>query len=175
MSDASISIVPKKLEGRPTKFKAEYHNIAEEAAKLGATDKHLAAMFDVSERTLNTWKQQHPKFLQSIAKAKQDADANVEKALYQRAIGYEHEDTHFATCDGRIISESYVKHYAPDVTAIQFWLKNRRPDLWRDVQRIELQANVTVSVETMSVEDLRADMIRRGEMSPEGKLLTQRN
>jgi hypothetical protein len=28
----------------------------------------------------------------------------------------------------------YVEHVAPDTTAAIFWLKNRRPDLWRDKQ-----------------------------------------
>jgi hypothetical protein len=25
-----------------------------------------------------------------------------------------------------------MRHYPPDTTACIFWLKNRRPDLWRD-------------------------------------------
>ena len=29
---------------------------------------------------------------------------------------------------------AYIERYAPDTTACIFWLKNRRPDLWRDVQ-----------------------------------------
>ena len=31
----------------------------------------------------------------------------------------------------------YTEHYAPDPTSCVFWLKNRRPDQWRDAQRID--------------------------------------
>lgn len=38
---------------------------------------------------------------------------------------------------------------APDTTAAIFWLKNRRPDLWRDKQHTELSgetvSNLTVT------------------------------
>ena len=41
------------------------------------------------------------------------------------------------TRDGKIIEHKYIEHYPPDTTAALFWLKNRRPDRWRDVQRID--------------------------------------
>jgi hypothetical protein len=31
----------------------------------------------------------------------------------------------------------YVEHVPPEVTAGIFWLKNRRPDLWRDTHQLE--------------------------------------
>ena len=31
----------------------------------------------------------------------------------------------------------YTEHYPPDPTSMCFWLKNRRPDRWRDVQNID--------------------------------------
>ena len=31
----------------------------------------------------------------------------------------------------------YVEHVPPDVTACIFWLKNRDPEHWRDVQNVD--------------------------------------
>lgn len=55
----------------------------------------------------------------------------------------------------------------PNATAIIFWLKNRRPDLWREKQFQEIQAQVNADVEAthkfdkMSDDDIRK--LLRGE------------
>jgi len=41
------------------------------------------------------------------------------------------------TKEGEIKYAPYVEHVPPDVHAAEFWLKNRRPDRWRDVQQLE--------------------------------------
>ena len=43
----------------------------------------------------------------------------------------------FHTKDGKITKVPYTEHVPPDVTACIYWLKNRRPDRWRDVQRVD--------------------------------------
>ena len=45
----------------------------------------------------------------------------------------------FHTKDGKIIKVPYTQHVPPDVTAHIYWLKNRRPDRWRDVHNIEAE------------------------------------
>jgi hypothetical protein len=47
-------------------------------------------------------------------------------------MGYSHPDVHVSNYQGEITVTPLVKHYAPDPVACIFWLKNRRPDLWRD-------------------------------------------
>lgn len=106
--------------------------------RLGATDKDMAGFFGVSEQTFHTWKKAHPDFLDALKEGKQRADAEVADRLFKRATGYSHIDTKFATFEGKITdSKEYVKHYAPDTIACIFWLKNRRPDLWRDKVGLE--------------------------------------
>jgi len=117
---------------RPTRYKAEFAEQARKLCRLGATDKELADFFEISERTLNTWKKNHPKFLQSLKEGKSLADAEVAEKLFQRATGYEHEAVKIMQHEGVPVIESYTAHYPPDSTAMIFWLKNRRPDLWRD-------------------------------------------
>ena len=52
--------------------------------------------------------------------------------LFHRATGYEHPEDDIKSVNGEIVITPTVKHYPPDTTAAIFWLKNRRPDLWRD-------------------------------------------
>ena len=117
---------------RPSRYKAEFAGQAAKLCRLGATDKELAEFFGVTEKTINNWKGAHPEFLQSLKAGKQMADAEVAEKLFQRAIGYSHPDTHISNYQGLITVTPITKHYPPDPTSMIFWLKNRRPDLWRD-------------------------------------------
>lgn len=127
----------KNKGGAPTKYKDEYCDQAYKYCLLGATDKQLAEFFDIAESTLNNWKVAHPKFVESIKKGKQLADAEVASSLYHRAMGYEHPEVKVFNNQGEIITYDCVKHYAPDPTAAIFWLKNRQPKNWRDKQEIQ--------------------------------------
>jgi hypothetical protein len=118
--------------GRPTKYRATYATQAKKLCKLGATDRELADFFQVDVVTLNAWKTRYPRFLKSLKLGKESADARVEQSLYHRAMGYSHPDVHVSNYQGEITVTPLVKHYAPDPVACIFWLKNRRPDLWRD-------------------------------------------
>lgn len=132
---------------RPTKYKPEYAEQASKLCLLGATDKELADFFDVSEQTINAWKDKHPEFLESIKEAKSNLDRQVERRLFERATGYSHLDTKFATHEGSITDErEYIKHYPPDTTAAIFWLKNRQPESWRDKQEIESSGELKIEI-----------------------------
>ncbi len=85
--------------------------------KLGLTDKEIAKFFEVSEQTLNAWKQQHPEFLESLKGGKTLADAEVASKLFHRATGYEHPDTDIRVVNGVIVETPLIKHYPPDTTA----------------------------------------------------------
>ncbi|BCI64884.1 helix-turn-helix domain-containing protein [Coprobacter secundus] len=124
-----------KKRGRKSNFKDEYSEQAFKLCLLGATDKEIADFFNVSEQTINSWKKKEPKFLESIKKGKNQADANVAEKLYKRALGYDCKATKFAVYEGAITdSKEYTEHYPPDTSAAIFWLKNRQPSKWRDKQ-----------------------------------------
>jgi hypothetical protein len=102
------------------------------AGELGLTDKEIAQFFSISERTLNEYKKKYPEFLQSLKRGKEISDTKVARALFLRATGYSHPEVNITNYKGKIIKTAIIKHYAPDVTAQIFWLKNRLPAQWRD-------------------------------------------
>jgi len=105
---------------------------------LGATEEEIAAAFGVSRRSITNWKGRYPQFKQALIEGKMLADAQVGQRLFERATGYEHpEDKIFYDSKtGETVVAPTTKHYPPDTVAAIFWLKNRRPDLWRDKQDI---------------------------------------
>lgn len=124
--------------GRPSKYRPEYAEQAHKLCLLGATDAELADFFDVSEKTINTWKSAQPEFLQSITRGKMMADAEVAEKLYERACGYSHQAVKMFHAGGQVISEDYTEHYPPDTQAASLWLRNRQPSKWRDKQEREV-------------------------------------
>lgn len=140
--------------GRPTKFKPEYCELAYNYCLLGATDAKLAQFFDVSEQTINTWKSEHPQFLESLKKGKEQADAIVAQSLFKRATGYEHDAVKIFNDQGAPMVVDYVERFPPDTTAAIFWLKNRQPAMWRDKQELDVsnKHDIKVSVD-MSPQD----------------------
>jgi len=90
--------------------------------------------------------------MQVLKRGKDKADTNVIESLYRRAIGYSHPEDKIFNNNGKALIVPTTKHYAPDTTAAIFWLKNRRPEEWRDRQEItgkdgaSLISAVTVNV-----------------------------
>jgi hypothetical protein len=63
----------------------------------------------------------------------------VERSLYQRANGYNFEAVKIFMPAGskQPVVVHYIEHCPPDPTSAMFWLKNRVPDNWRDVQNVD--------------------------------------
>jgi hypothetical protein len=93
--------------GRPTEYKSEFCQTAAELCLAGATDQELADSIGVDVSTIYRWKTKHPEFRNAIKDPKKLADHRVERTLYAKAL-------------------------AGDVTSMIFWLKNRKPDEWRE-------------------------------------------
>lgn len=101
-------------------------------AREGLTDEQIAHNMGVHVATLYEWKKRFPELDEVLKKGKEVVDLQVENALLKRALGYAYEEVmEEAGPDGgkRRVTR---KQMSPDVTAQIFWLKNRRPDRWRD-------------------------------------------
>lgn len=130
---------PPKPNGRPTDFREEYIEQAEKLCRLGATDIELADFFKVDVRSIYRWCHRYDRFCQALRAGKEACDDRVERALYNRAVGYSHDAVKiFMPANAAApVYAPYVEHVAPDVGAATMWLKNRRGDAWRDKQQLE--------------------------------------
>lgn len=122
---------PAKM-GRPTEFKPEYCEQAAKLCALGATDYELANFFGVNTLTIYRWKNTREDFCKAVQVGKELADERVERALFSRAVGYTYESEKVFQFQGEVVRAPIVEHVPPDPGAAFNWLKNRRPEVWRD-------------------------------------------
>jgi len=124
--------------GRPTKY--DPTTMPDKAYKLcilGLTNIQLAAALDVSVSSIDKWLVEHEEFSSAVKKGREEADYDVVRSLYQRAMGYSHPEDKILVVNKQVEVISTTKHYPPDTLACIFWLKNRRKEQWRDVSKIE--------------------------------------
>lgn len=103
-------------------------------ARDGLVDEQIAQNIGIAASTLYEWKNQYPEISEALKKGKEVVDRQVENALLKRALGYEYDEI---TTEYGKETKRVTKQVVPDVTAQIFWLKNRKPDQWRDKRDIE--------------------------------------
>ena len=102
-------------------------------ARDGLTDEQLAHNLSITTSTLYAWKNRFPEISEALKKGKEVVDIEVENALLKRAKGFAYlEEKQEIDAAGRRTVTKTVKQVAPDVGAAVFWLKNRKPSIWRD-------------------------------------------
>lgn len=114
-------------------------------ARDGLTDEQIAGNIGVAERTFAEWKVRFPAITTALKKGKAPADTVVENALYKSATGYyvtikkpiKIRTKRMLAGKGTIEEEKieFVEdqmYIPPNPTAQIFWLKNRKPNVWRD-------------------------------------------
>lgn len=114
-------------------------------ARRGLTDEQIATKCGVTATTLYEWKKRYPEISEALKKGKEIVDIEVENALLKRALGYEYTETMIEESEDGVKRRKTVKQIPPDVTAQIFWLKNRRPDLWRERKEVKMDADVTTN------------------------------
>lgn len=149
--------------GRPSKFETVNLDVVKMLATKGFTDKEMSMFLGVSEQTFNNWKKKHPEFFESLKGWKTEADSKVEKSLYERATGYSCPEYRVFNNDGEAMVVPTVKYYPPDTTAAIFWLKNRKPQQWRDKQEVDSTVNASVKQEMPESVEEKLDAILKSQ------------
>lgn len=136
-------------------------------ARRGLTDADISHNIGISVRTLIDWKRKYPAINACLKNSKDLADTIVENALFRKATGYKTKEVSYkADKNGNLVPVSAVeKEVPPDTTAQIFWLKNRRPDLWRD-RRKEAESD-TQSGGVVVLPEVVADAIKTIAPPPE--------
>ena len=133
-------------------------------ARDGLTDKQIAEeKIGVSERTFTDWKRKYSAISSVLKKGKEIVDIQVENALLKRALGYKYQETtkelveNAATGKTELkVTKVVEKEVVPDTTAQIFWLKNRRPDKWKDKQ--DVQVSGELETEKTKLDDIIKQM-----------------
>jgi hypothetical protein len=151
------------LGGQPTKYKARFAGQAKALCRLGATDLQLADCFGVTEQTVNNWKIAHPKFFESIKLGKAAIDSQVERSLYRKATGFTFESEKVFCSEGQVIRAPIREFVPPSDTAMIFWLKNRKPEQWRDRADLHITGSVDFSAKLAEARErvIEAQMPKR--------------
>lgn len=126
-------------------------------ARDGLTDKQIASNMGVTEQTLNVWKKNYPSLFESLKRGKAVVDIQVENALLKRALGYSYDEVtrervlDYDPSTGQIvgshieITKTVKKEVQGDTTAQIFWLKNRRPEQWRDKRDVSVEGEISTT------------------------------
>lgn len=153
-------------------------------ARDGLTEDQIAKNMGISRKTLYNWKESYLPILHAITRGKEVVDRQVENALLQSAIGHTEKirkpikvKIEKMTPRGKISEESieYAEeevYVPPDVRAQIFWLKNRKPDKWKerkDATDIEEQ-NVRIEKTKADIQKIKAAMGEEEELADDGFL-----
>lgn len=103
-------------------------------ASSGHSDKFIAEFFGVSPASFSEWKRKNPEFKAALKNWRDEADEQVERALFLSAVGQVVTDVrHYKDKKtGVMIPVEDVKHYVGDVSAQKHWLAKRKPQEWGD-------------------------------------------
>lgn len=93
-------------------------------ARDGLTDEQIANNLGISKDTFYKYKKEYTDFSDSLKKGKEIVDYEVENALLKNAL------------DG-------------NTTAQIFWLKNRKPNNWKEKQDVDVSSNGQSLAETI--------------------------
>lgn len=93
-------------------------------ARDGLTDEQISNNCKITATTLYEWKKRFPKISEALKKGKEVVDFEVENALLNKALN-------------------------GDTTAQIFWLKNRRPEKWRDKPVVDADREALEKLDNM--------------------------
>lgn len=130
-------------------------------ARDGLTDEQIASNVGISRATLYVWKKEYPSISDALKKGKEVVDIQVENALLKRALGYQYDEIKIEEGDDFYKKTVTTKEVLPDTTAQIFWLKNRRPHMWRDKKDVEMSGEVNNPYAGLTTEELKK-LIRGG-------------
>lgn len=120
-------------------------------ARDGLTDEQIAKNLGIAYSTLREYKDKYSALSAALKRGKEVVDTEVENALLKKALGSKETLKKAVKLKQVIYSDigKKIKEFeeivmveeevliTPDTTAQIFWLKNRKPRVWRDKTAVE--------------------------------------
>ncbi len=111
-------------------------------ARDGLTDEQIYKNLGIGKTTFYKLVKEHSELSEHLKKGKEIIDYEVEKTLLEKALGGKKTlKKQKVLKDGKKIEYTEDIYVTPDITAIIFWLKNRKPEKWRDKVEVENKEN----------------------------------
>lgn len=164
-------------QGRKSTYRPEYAKRAYRMCLLNATDSDLAAYFEVSPSVIVNWKRRFDDFREALSRGREEADADVVRALHRRAKGYKHKSKKlfYNRVEDKVVEAPYIEQYPPDTSAIELWLNNRqgwsrlkRQDLPEETSAGDIPSSIDLSkLSPDTLKMIYADLIRAQQQAQE--------
>lgn len=168
---SQVAKEPKKKSGGQTLYDVEqvlstsieeYHPkivpVIQRMAAFGMTEREIAKFLDINPNTLRKWTLVHEELSRALKAGREISDDRVEASMFQQAVGYTIEEEKLFVVDKVVERHVVTTYIKPSTTAQIFWLKNRRPDAWKDVQKHEHGA--AGEFDNLSDEEIAARLAR---------------
>lgn len=131
-------------------------------ARNGLTDEMIAHNIGITTTTFYDWKKKYPQFAEAVKRGKEVVDIMVENALLKSAMGYKYDEVvkervfDYETETSVVVEvKRTTKEVAPNPTSLIFWLKNRKPEAWRDTKNIDAAVEVKNPFEGIDTADIK--------------------
>lgn len=131
-------------------------------ARNGLTDEMIAHNIGITTTTFYDWKKKYPQFAEAVKRGKEVVDIMVENALLKSAMGYKYDEVvkervfDYETETSIVVEvKRTTKEVAPNPTSLIFWLKNRKPEAWRDTKNIDAAVEVRNPFEGIDTADIK--------------------
>lgn len=130
----------------------------------GFTYTQICDKLGIPSSVFSYWKRAHPEIKEAIRRGKLPIDEKVEQSLFKVATGYSYEEV---TLEPKTLSPEEIrlraelpnpppvpmikkkvvrKQVAPNVLAQIFYLKNKKPDMWKDRSNVAVSGKVEYEV-----------------------------
>lgn len=161
--------------GSPSQWKADYTRMIFWFALSGMTDAQMANCIGCSIHTVALWKRTHPDFLRAYQAGKEEAVAEASYNMFRRACGFEYMEEkliptkvkHFDD-NGKLIKEETEikrvecrKYALPNVTALDKFLKAKKPEVWGDKSVVDHIGNVNHSIDVKNLSKKQLKLMQK--------------
>jgi hypothetical protein len=113
---------------------------------MGASQTEIAECFGVTLDQFRGRLESDLEFYRSYNRGKLIADAEAVDSLFKKVTGFTHKETkvHYDPSLHRWATVEVDKYYAPDTLAGMYWLQNRQPARFKNVNKVENSTDIAV-------------------------------
>ena len=129
-------------------------------ARDGVTYEEMAKNIGCALSTFKLWRKKYPAISAAVTRTRARTDIEVENALFRSATGYTvklvkqfklkysyvDEETGSTLEGERLVEACEDMHVPANVQAQRFWLKNRKPEVWKEKQPAEDKTDTEIRV-----------------------------